>query len=250
MIGEIISGITGLIGGKMARDSQEHINRQLLADKEADRALQREFAQSGVRWKAEDARQAGIHPLAALGSPLASYTPSAIQLGVPDQMGKAVASMGQDVGRAINATRTQGEREDAYTKTVQDLNLQKLGLENDLLRTQLASQVQRLKQSANPPMPEVSPGEHEPVPLKIGKQEERKPLMLGGNRWKTEPGNSNAQDFEDRYGEISDWTFGPAVLWNDFMGQTEPFMGEMQSRRFRQNLGKWLPKFLQPSERR
>ena len=35
-------------------------------------ALQREFAQNGIRWRAADARAAGLHPLAALGSSGAS----------------------------------------------------------------------------------------------------------------------------------------------------------------------------------
>lgn len=244
MIGELISAGANLLGGYFNRQSNEHAQRLTLEDKEKDRALQREFAQSGIQWRTADARAAGIHPLAALGGSGSSYTPSAISIAPDTSMGTAVSGMGQDISRAINSTRTNAQREDAYTKTVKELTLQKAGLENDLLRTQLASSVQRLKQTANPPMP--SPGEHERVPLPMGKQEDRKPLMLGGERWPTQEGNSNAQDYEDRYGEISDWTFGPAILWNDYMGHTEPFMGQVQSRRFRENLGKWLPKFLKP----
>lgn len=250
MFENLISGGLKLLGGHLDNQAAEERNRQILADKEQDRALQREFAQSGIQWRAADAAKAGINPHFAIGGGGATYTPSAISLGSGASMSETLGSMGQDVSRAINATRTQNDRENAFKTSMEALTLEKAGLENDVLRAQLASSVQRLKQAGNPPMPSGSGkselGEHERVPLKMGKQEDRKPLMLGGNRWTTSEGNSNAQDFEDRYGEITDYTFGPAILWNDFMGQTEPFMGEAEGRRFRQGLSKWLPKWLRP----
>jgi len=44
-------------------------------------SAQKEFAQYGLRWKAEDARRAGLHPLAALGSQTQSFSP--ISVGNP-----------------------------------------------------------------------------------------------------------------------------------------------------------------------
>lgn len=44
--------------------------------KKKELAYQREFAQHGIRWRVADAKAAGIHPLAALGSPGAQYQPS------------------------------------------------------------------------------------------------------------------------------------------------------------------------------
>lgn len=43
--------------------------------------IQKEFAQNGVRWKVEDARRAGIHPLAALGMPAVQAGSFGIQPG-------------------------------------------------------------------------------------------------------------------------------------------------------------------------
>lgn len=122
-----------VIGGIMGNRAQDK-----------DRAMQKEFAQHGIRWKVEDAKAAGLHPLAALGAQSTSYAPVSVG-GSP--MGNALAQSGQDVSRAINATRTSPERIDAYTKTVQDLNLQRMGLENQLLGSQIA----KINQAGTPP---------------------------------------------------------------------------------------------------
>lgn len=117
----------------------------IMADraKSKDIKLQKEFAQSGIQWKVEDAKKAGIHPLAALGAQTTSYAPVSVGGGLPS----ALAAGGQDISRAINATRPESARLDAYSKTVQDLNLQRLGLENQLLSSQIA----KINQAGTPP---------------------------------------------------------------------------------------------------
>lgn len=132
MLGSILGAVGSIIGGQSAK-------------KEARRQekVQREFAQHGIRWKFEDAKAAGLHPLAALGASSASYSPVAVgDLGF--------ASAGQDIGRAIDSTRPASERVDAYTATLQRLQLERGGLENELLRSQIA----RLRQAggSGPPM--------------------------------------------------------------------------------------------------
>lgn len=111
--------------------------------KDKDIKLQKEFAQSGIQWKVEDAKKAGIHPLAALGAQTTSYAPVSVGGGLPS----ALAAGGQDISRAINATRPESARLDAYTKTIQDLNLQRMGLENQLLSSQIA----KINQAGTPP---------------------------------------------------------------------------------------------------
>lgn len=80
--------------------------------------LQREFAQHGIRWRVEDAKAAGIHPLYALGASGASASPSFV-------------AEGQDLSRAIHATRTGSERRFA------ELQLQRAQLENIMLGLQV-----------------------------------------------------------------------------------------------------------------
>lgn len=97
VIGSLISAGGALFGGKKDREAAE------------DQALfnylaQKEFAQHGTRWKVEDARAAGLHPLFALGGPGASFSPGPITL-----TGSSWAQAGQDLGRAAQAAMTRPE---------------------------------------------------------------------------------------------------------------------------------------------
>jgi len=140
MLGNVISAVGNVVGGIIGSN-----------DKAKDRKLQKQFAQEGIRWKVADAKAAGIHPLAALGAQTTSYAP--VSVGGPS-LASGLASAGQDISRAVDATRTGGERLDAYSKTIQDLNVQRMGLENELL----ASQIAKVRQAGgNPPMP--TPGD-------------------------------------------------------------------------------------------
>lgn len=141
--GALISGASSLLGGLFGKSSQEKANRENIK-------LQREFAQNGIQWKVADAKAAGLHPLAALGAQTASFSPSIVG---DTSFGTGVAQAGQDLGRAIQSTRTQDQRVGAYEKTVQDLTLQRMGLENTLL----ASQISKANQPATgPAMPSAA----------------------------------------------------------------------------------------------
>lgn len=118
-------------------------------------ALQREFAQNGIRWKVEDARAAGISPLAAMGAQ--GYSPGVMINTDPgpipelprsgpapaEQMVDAL-KMGQDFGRAMNATRTQVERDEAMYA----LQKQRAELENTYLAAKIAKET-----AVGPPLP-------------------------------------------------------------------------------------------------
>lgn len=122
-----------------------------------DRDLQREYARNGIQWRVADARAAGIHPLAALGaqtsspsaiqvgggsSPsapsLGSYSSPTVSPGTPSGMGAAIASAGQDIGRAIAATSGESSRAAQVAEAQQGLQLQNLKLQNELLASQIA----------------------------------------------------------------------------------------------------------------
>lgn len=213
LAGAAISGMFGLAGGRMSSEATREANAAAIADKERDRELQREFAQSGIQWRVEDARRAGISPLAALGGSGALYNPSPIAIAPDTGMATAVASMGQDIGRAVNATRTADQRTEAFVKTTQDLQLKRMGLENDLL----ASQIAKLQSSMNPPMP-ANAGTTAPVgPIPQGDFEKRPAIMFGGTPWLTDPLTSNASSFEERYGDDgpATWINQAIMLWND-----------------------------------
>lgn len=99
IIGGLISAAGSLGGGLLGNKSNE-------SSAAAQARMQKEFAQYGIRWRVADAKAAGLHPLYALGAQLPSYSPSFAM----DSIGPALASAGQDVGRAIAAQETVGER--------------------------------------------------------------------------------------------------------------------------------------------
>lgn len=83
--------------------------------KQREYEIQKEFAQNGMRWKVEDARRAGLHPLFALGGSGASYSPQGVTIADPVDnnvpSGPDLSAMSQDLTRAMNSTRTGQERE-------------------------------------------------------------------------------------------------------------------------------------------
>lgn len=117
------------------RDAQFQMN-------ESNIAHQREFAQHGIRWKTEDAKAAGIHPLFAMGAQTHSFSPSTF-MPVDDTSGdilsRGISSAGQDIGRAVASTQTKNERANGITSA---LALERQQLENDLIRSQIARNLQ------------------------------------------------------------------------------------------------------------
>lgn len=100
---------------------------------------QKQFAQHGISWKVADAKAAGLHPLAALGANTTSFSP----VSVGSNFGEA----GQDISRAIQATQNSAERESGAQGMLAKLQIQRAGLENQILASQLA----KMNQPAQPP---------------------------------------------------------------------------------------------------
>lgn len=145
VLGSLIGAGGNLLSGLMG-SGDAHKNRR----------SQYDFAKMGIRWRVEDAKAAGLHPLYALGAQIPAYSP------VHNEAPAQLAEMGQNLGRAVQATQTAQERE-------------RSALELQLLRSQIsetdaraglaASEAARNLQSANqsagigmvddfPPVPE------------------------------------------------------------------------------------------------
>lgn len=149
MLPAIIAGGAALAGAYMNAQAHESASARAAALNRENTATQREFAQQGIRWKVEDARQAGINPLVALGAQTHSFAPSSIDPGPDYSMGNALSSMGQDVSRAMIAKATPEEQ----TLAKMQIQSAQLDLEGKSLDNQLrASQLQKLN-SAPPPLP-------------------------------------------------------------------------------------------------
>lgn len=125
------------IGGIMSSNTASANRDAQFAMNESNIAMQREFAQHGIRWKVADAQAAGVHPLFAMGASTPTFSPSQF-MPVDDNTGEIVArglsSAGQDIGRAVAAGQTKTERNNGITSA---LALERQQLENDLLRSQI-----------------------------------------------------------------------------------------------------------------
>lgn len=222
--GSLVSAGSNLLGGILGGNRQD-----AAADKQA--ALQKEFAQSGIQWKVKDAEAAGIHPLYALGANTVSYSPVSVGDG---GIGKGLSDASQDLGRAAQAGLDHASRDKVATGRVAALQLERAGLENELLRTQIAKE----RSQIGPPLPSLAttaaiPGQPATqlvtaggFPVKaddIKQQPDTMPaagiVRPGGIPLRTNKYLSDAQDVEDRYGEtISDWVVGPFNLAVDGAG--------------------------------
>lgn len=134
--GGLLSGIGSIVGGLFGSESQQDANN-------ANAALQYDFAKNGIQWKVADAKAAGVHPLFALGAQTNMASPSYVGDSV---LPGALSQAGQDIGRAIDATRSKSDR---FSARMQALQVQRGELENQLL----ASQIAKLNASPNPSMP-------------------------------------------------------------------------------------------------
>ena len=102
-IGSAIGAVGSIAGGLIGAN-----NAQSVAGMNYE--AQKEFAQNGIRWKVEDAKRAGIHPLYALGASTQGYSPSGGytgDFGISD----AAAHFGQGYERAQQAKMTKEERD-------------------------------------------------------------------------------------------------------------------------------------------
>lgn len=141
----LLSAGTTLLGGLMGNKKQEDSNELAiqLANQEYER--QKEFAQMGIRWKAEDAKAAGLHPLAAIGSLGASYSPTIAAQQPVDGLSRSISDMGQDLTRAKVATMSEQD------KQLGVLALKNATLRNDALEAEIAQRWASIDQMLRQP---------------------------------------------------------------------------------------------------
>lgn len=102
-LGNIVSAVGSIAGGLIGAN-----NAQSVAGMNYE--AQKEFAQNGIRWRVEDAKRAGIHPLYALGASTQGYSPSGGYTG-DYGISDAAAHFGQGFERAQQAKMTKEERD-------------------------------------------------------------------------------------------------------------------------------------------
>lgn len=189
--GSLISSGSSLLGGLLGRSSARSQNR-------ANEALQREFAQHGIRWKVEDAKAAGLHPLAAIGAQGASYSPAT----VVDPMGDALAQAGQSIGSGVARARVSPVEQAGINKANAETEYYK-----ELTRASLQA---RIGQNQNKPTPSVST-----VPVA---EPAAAAIRLPGGKEVPLGTHSDAEAYETRYGDIAQEVGGLITLGGDIVG--------------------------------
>jgi len=230
LIGSLIGAGASLIGGFMNNNAQQQANQANIASTEAANAAniaasqeanqknyeaQKEFAQNGLRWKVADANAAGIHPVYAMGAQPMNFAPSFVgsnsmaSTSLSGNPGDGVAAAGQDIGRAIAATETNEER------ALRALTLERAGLENDLLRTQIRRQVME----TGPSFPDAGGTDTSLAILKhlFGN------VPLGPH--------SSASDVQNEYGEVVGDVHGIGRWIHDMSSAAANHLANMPNRR-------------------
>lgn len=200
MWGSIISTLGGLAGGFLNRD----------AAKDQNAAIQHMNA-TKIRTTVKDARAAGIHPLAALGSPVAgSWATPVSQPG----LGDAVADGAARIGSAID---NRGQREllsasiDTERAKARNLDADTAARLADAQRTTITAAARRAGQSLdvanlahpNPVShPTLSGVPHDPGTTGITTPS---PQLVAGRRVVRDPTRySSGQSLTDEFGEVAD----------------------------------------------
>lgn len=236
MLGSILGAVGSIAGGLLGNKAQKDANEAAERQNERNIALQKEFAQSGIQWKVKDAEAAGVHPLFALGAQTTSFSPSSVGGGAADF--SFLGDAGQNIGRAIDSTRSTPAS--ALALQLGKVQIEGAQLDNELKRTQLASAIATNMNQAggHPGLPGLftqhavpgqgDSGSNDPT-LTPAQHMLRSPqyttnLKAFGKDIMPHPGYSDAQSYEDRYGEMSDFVAGPWIAYKDWMHNVAPYL--------------------------
>lgn len=132
---EIVSTFAPIVGGATAgflsQGENAHARNQADQEMAANIRMQKEFAKNGIRWRVEDAKAAGLHPLAALGASSMGYSP-VTSISEPDHSrSDMVRDLGQNISRATMVSATPEE------KTYRALQVESLAIDNALKKKEL-----------------------------------------------------------------------------------------------------------------
>lgn len=212
MLDALISAGANLINGFMNRSSQADFNAQQMQLAQQNLAFQREAATHGIQWKVADATAAGLHPLAAMGAN--TFSPSPVTAG-----GEApkfdFGSLGQDLARAAKANQEEETRAKVDAEAARKIELEKGTLQNDILKTELVSRINRTSPGSGQIGPRIPIPREGPRRSATGfavadddmkSKEESTPSVNRMPLWglfniKTHPGRATGQDLENEYGE-------------------------------------------------
>uniref|UniRef100_A0AAU8AV95 DNA pilot protein n=1 Tax=Dulem virus 110 TaxID=3145587 RepID=A0AAU8AV95_9VIRU len=153
-IGGIVGGAANVVGGILGMNSQDKANAAISEANAANLALareqfeyQKELHKNQMQWRVEDAKKAGLHPMAAIGLQGSSFSPVSSSF-TPLQANDYswIGDLGQSAGYAAMKAKDKDQQREAFALAAKEANLQSqnmelqnegLQLENEFRRFQL-----------------------------------------------------------------------------------------------------------------
>lgn len=189
MLGSLISAGTSLLGGLFSsNDAKKQIK------------YQKQFAKNGIQWRVEDAKKAGIHPLAALGASTSNYSP------VGNGFGDAITQAGAQIGDAVN-------KRDAEKKNAPLDALNARLVESSIATNQAQAELYRA-QALNT----AADARNRAVGAVGGKS-----AIFDGMEVPYMSNTSSASDLEDKHGELGDMLAAIATINGIDVSKPNPF---------------------------
>lgn len=133
-IGTVIgAGLGSTVGGgvdsnKAAKTKQGYYNNQMDLAKQ-QMQFQQDYVKSVMQWRVEDAKKAGVHPMAALGMSNPGYSPVSLP-SIPSSAGTDASLNPMEFGQSLNYAATKAKDRQQQAQMV-DLQIRGLELDNE-----------------------------------------------------------------------------------------------------------------------
>lgn len=210
-LGSFIGGVAGAIGSIAGINSQNQAN----AFNREQFEYQKELHRNQMQWRVEDARKAGLHPMAALGLSSMSFSPTSSSPVDYSGLTNSLSNMGQNIDSAIMNAKTKEQQKEAVALQNKSIALDLRGkdLNNQILEQELASKRAQLALMTGPPAPSTSglPPSKYAIPGQTGSDLKVAPPMPG----------TTTYDFrlDDKGRKVS------IIPTDDWKGRTEDTLG-------------------------
>lgn len=235
MFGSILSAVGGVVGGLLGKSSKDKATAAQKDIALQELEYQKELHKNQIQWKVEDAKKAGLHPLAGLGVSSMSYSPVSGNIDTSGTDYSWMGDVGQNLNRAIMQGKTAKEREQA--KDLQDqldaINLRKANADADYAETIAASERLRLQRELFPPAPKANQSEDPQLPVADPKPAFQKFVLPDG----TVTGYYPSSDYQEIHEDIPIMEFLPHARANWWHGK-EKLKNWKGSKGFYKNLNR------------
>lgn len=207
MLGSILGAVGSIFGASKAAKAQKQANRITQKNNEAQLAFAREQLKNSVRYRVNDAKAAGIHPLAALGANVGTVTPSLASPMAATAMGDGIAAGASQLGNAVDKY---------FAQDMQNLQTELLKAQIDQVKSVTSMNVARSRSIINSQRTQaINPGQ----PLLTKTKPSSTGIVIDGQLMPN-AGNSDAEEVEAKYGDIIQNLYGTynlgADLWKGY----------------------------------